>query len=388
VPSAEADSPSESPVVTRDAPAEPPVEQQVVAVEHAEPPIEQPMVVAEPAEPPVEQPVVVAEHAEPPVEQLVVVAEPAEPPVEQPVVVAEPPVEQPVVVAEPAEPPVEQPMVVAEPHDAEEPPAQLDGRPSRGTRLPVLVVAAVVLVATLVAYLGWRLVGEDGQDAAPTPSASKASTSTPTPSPAPTATPSASRSATTSPSFDVPPVEPPDGGSYLEVTVLESGDLDVDQWVRSSTPLTALRLSVPDDPLVSGGVLAFNLRASADGEEAEVPTSLGNDPAVITLADVHHVHLTYRLAGALLRSPSRADRALARTVALDLDLNGEPRREPMTISFRGATALAVICDGVAGGSHARCGRRDDADDWQVRRADRGAQDRVMALLELPDPSSR
>ena len=372
MPSAEADSPSESPVVTRDAPAEPPVEQQVVAVEHAEPPIEQPMVVAEPAEPPVEQPVVVAE--------------PAEPPVEQPVVVAEPPVEQPVVVAEPAEPPVEQPMVVAEPHDAEEPPAQLDGRPSRGTRLPVLVVAAVVLVATLVAYLGWRLVGEDGQDAAPTPSASKAST--PTPSPAPTATPSASRSATTSPSFDAPPVEPPDGGSYLEVTVLESGDLDVDQWVRSSTPLTALRLSVPDDPLVSGGVLAFNLRASADGEEAEVPTSLGNDPAVITLADVHHVHLTYRLAGALLRSPSRADRALARTVALDLDLNGEPRREPITISFRGATALAVICDGVAGGSHARCGRRDDVDDWQVRRADRGAQDRVMALLEMPGPTSR
>ena len=142
-----------------------------------------------------------------------------------------------------------------------------------------------------------------------------------------------------SPSVDVPPVDPPDGGSYLEVTVLDSGDLDVDQWVRSSTPLTALRLSVPADPLVDDRVVASNLRASADGTEADVPTSLGSAPAVITLADVHRVHLTYRLAGAVLRSPSRADRALARTVALDLDLNGEPRREPATISFRRATAL-------------------------------------------------
>ena len=279
-------------------------------------------------------------------------------------------------VAEPAEPPVEQPVVVAEPRDVEEPPDQLDGGPSRRSRLPVLVVTAVVLVAMLVAYLGWRLVGEDDQeDSAPTPSAS-------------TSTPSASRSATTSTSVDVPPVEPPDGGSHLEVTVLESGDLDVDQWVRSSTPLTALRLSVPADPLVGGGVVASDLRASADGREAEVPTSLANAPAVITLANVHLVHLTYRLTGALLRSPSRADRALARTVALDLDLNGEPRRGPMTISFRGATALVVTCDGAAGGVHARCGRRDDADDWQVPAADRGADDRVMALLQLPVSTAR
>ena len=57
----------------------------------------------------------------------------------------------------------------------------------------------------------------------------------------------------------MPPVEPPDGGSYLEVTVLESGDLDVDQWVRSSTPLTALRLSVPADPLVGDGVVKASL---------------------------------------------------------------------------------------------------------------------------------
>ena len=118
-----------------------------------------------------------------------------------------------------------------------------------------------------------------------------------------------------------------------------------------------------------------------------MPTSLGSAPAVVTLADVHQVHLTYRLASALLRSPSRADRALARTVALDLDLNGEPRREPTTISFRGATALSVICDGSAGGD-VRCGRRDDTGDWQVRAAARGAKDRIMALLELSAPTAR
>ena len=97
------------------------------------------------------------------------------------------------------------------------------------------------------------------------------------------------------------------------------------------------------------------------------------------------MHLTYRLSGAVLRSPSRADRALARTVSLDLELNGEPRREPATISFRGATALTVICDG--GGAQVRCGRRDDTGDWQVRAAAPGAEDRVMALLELPAPTA-
>ena len=74
---------------------------------------------------------------------------------------------------------------------------------------------------------------------------------------------------------EVPPVDPPDGGSYLEVTILESGDLDVDQWVRSSAPLTSLRLSVPADPLVGDEVVASDLRVSADGAEADVPTSPG-----------------------------------------------------------------------------------------------------------------
>jgi hypothetical protein len=183
----------------------------------------------------------------------------------------------------------------------------------------------------------------------------------------------------------VPPVEPPDGGSYLEVTVLESGDLAVDQWVRSSAPLTSLGLSVPADPLVGDAVVASDLRVSADGAQTDVPTSLGISPAVITLADVHQVHLTYRLSGAVLGSPSRADRALARTVALDLDLNGEPRREPATISFRGATALMVICD--RGGQQVRCSRREDTGDWQVPGAAPGTEGRVMALLELPSPTA-
>jgi hypothetical protein len=169
------------------------------------------------------------------------------------------------------------------------------------------------------------------------------------------------------------------------VTVLESGDLDVDQWVRSSAPLSALRLSVPADRLVGGAIVVSDLQVSADGAEADVPTSPGAAPVVITLTDANQLHLAYRLSGAVLRSPSRADRALARTVALDLELNGEPRREPATISFRGATALTVICD--ASGRQVPCGRRDDTGDWRVRAAASGAEERVTALLELPAPTA-
>ena len=264
-------------------------------------------------------------------------------------------------------------------------------RPSRRSHVPVLVLVAIVLLATATAYVGWRLAGEDRQEVAsapkptPTPAPTTAPAPSPTPSPSSSVTPSASPSAAESLAGDVPPVDPPDGGSYLEVTVLESSDLEIDQWVRSSTPLTTLGLSVPVDPLLGDAVVASDLRVSADGAEVDSPTSLGTSPALITLAGAHQVHLTDRLSGAVLRSPSRADRALARTVALDLDLNEEPRREPATISFRGATALTVICDG--GGAQVRCGRRDDAGDWQVRAAGVGTDDRVMALLERPTPTA-
>ena len=60
-------------------------------------------------------------------------------------------------------PVMSEPVVVADPHDAEESPLE-DGRsPSRRTRLSVLVLTAVVLVAMSVAYLGWPLVGDEGQ---------------------------------------------------------------------------------------------------------------------------------------------------------------------------------------------------------------------------------
>ena len=251
-----------------------------------------------------------------------------------------------------------------------------------------MLLTAIVLVATSTAYAGWALLDEDGQDAAtrPTSTPTPRPTSTPTPTPTSTPTSTPSPSVAASPSMDVPPVDPPDGGSYLEVTLLESGDLDVHQWVRSSTPLAALTLSIPPDPLLGDKVVASHLRVSADGTQADAPTGLGTSPAVITLGAVHRVHLTYRLSGAVLRSPSRADRALARRVSLDIDLNGEPRREPATIRFQGATALTVACDdGSAGAVRARCGQRDATGDWQVRSAT-GRADRMMVLFELPAAS--
>ena len=157
----------------------------------------------------------------------------------------------------PVRPPAEQAggtpdqiAVVAEPHDAEGPPPQLDGGRSRRTRLSVLALVAVVVVATSAAYQGWRLVGEDGREAAsdPTPTSTPPPTPLPSSSPASSPASSPSLSATVPLSGDVPPVKPPDGGSYLEVTVLDSGDLDVDQWVRSSTPLTAFEAVGPCRP--------------------------------------------------------------------------------------------------------------------------------------------
>ena len=386
-----------SPVVAAEEPGEEPGREPVE--EPVEPPIEPFVALDEaPAEALVEgegtSPVVAAEEPGQQPGQEEPAEEPVEPPIEPFVAVDEAPAEalvagegtSPVVAGEePVETPMAQLLVVDRPYAAERPPAQPESGPSRRTRLPVLVLTAVVLVAALVAYLGWRLVGEDRQEAAPTPTTSSTTTPSPSSAPTPSPTPSTGLSATASPSVEVPPLEPPDGGSYLEVTVLDSGDLDVDQWVRSSTPLTALACrslrtrssATRSSPPTSG--------LSADGQEADVPTSLSNTPVVITLAGVNQVHLTYRLSGALLLSPSRADRALARAVALDLELNGVQGREPATIRFRDATALTVICDD--GGSQLRCGRLDDNGDWQVQAADSGAQDRVTALLELPSPSA-
>ena len=214
---------------------------------------------------------------------------------------------------EPAEPPVEDAGGIDEI-------AVVDDRPSRRSRLPVLVLVAVVLVATATAYVGWRFVVEDGHGAASTPASAPCAGAGADLDPVPDAfsEPVRDRAAGRRAAAG----RPARRLVYLEVTVLESGDLEVDQWVRSSTPLSALRLSVPADALLGDAIVASDLLVTADGAEADVPTSLGTSPADITLPDVHQVHLTYRLSGAVLRSPSRADRALARTVALDLDLNG------------------------------------------------------------------
>jgi hypothetical protein len=167
---------------------------------------------------------------------------------------------------------------------------------------------------------------------------------------------------------------------YAEVTVLASGDLEVQQWLRSRTFLDGVSLQAPSDPLLTEEVRASGLRVSADGVPVDGPSEVASSPVTFAFAWSQVVHLTYRLSGVLVRSASQPDQALARVTSLDLDYG--QGGEPMVISLRGAGVLSLLCtEEIADEPPQPCGRRV-AGGWEVSNEDPGGSYRVMAQVDL------
>ncbi len=175
------------------------------------------------------------------------------------------------------------------------------------------------------------------------------------------------------------PVRP--DSTYTLVTVTQTGDLEVDQWISSTNFVFGVSLATPTDPLLPPGtVRATGIRVVADDTAVSGPAELVDGFATYPLAGARHIHLSYRLSGVLERSDTKPGRALARVTSLDVSF--QPRSQRSTVAFVGATLLSLACEAeYVDGTPTPCGVRR-GDGWKVDLPTDSQGYLVMAQLDL------
>ncbi len=222
-------------------------------------------------------------------------------------------------------------------------------------------MATLAVVIVLVLALGaWTvLANRDRSDARPTPQSP--------------AEPSQS-TALSAPAQVLPDT------TYTRLTVTSSGDLRVEQWIRSTTAVSSLTVATPQGPLLApGAVRATDLQVVADGAVVGGPGEVVDDSATYSFTSAQLIRLSYLLSGVLELSSTATGRALARVTSLDLSY--EPGSLRSVISFRGAHLLSLACDADGDDDPPiPCGVRGE-DGWAVDVPDPQSY-QVMAQLDL------
>jgi hypothetical protein len=225
-----------------------------------------------------------------------------------------------------------------------------DDRPRRTTRPSVrLSGAAVALVLLLAAATWWWLGQPDEQPNDQARSLAAGSRTVPAPE---------------------SPVALPPAGTHLLVRVLDSGDLEVEQWVRRDGGSELVELAPPE------GVRVRDLTLVAGSRRLEAPKLLAG-PTEIAAPSGARLYLRYRLSGALELGDD--DRALAR--ATSVTFGEQPASQ--TVDFVGATVLSLACTPLIGDAlPVPCGADAGVKGWRVVRPAGVGAVQVMAQLDL------
>ena len=182
------------------------------------------------------------------------------------------------------------------------------------------------------------------------------------------------------------PAQLPHTGAYVESRILESGVIDVDQWIRSPDPIRRLTLRAPgaaaapdaaSTPEASDVVLA-----SVGGGRLPAPSVVGTVPQVVSVQPpTRTVHLTYRLEGVVdTNSGSVTGRALARATSLDVDY--APVSGPIRVAVVGSGVLNLSCSARAPMLLLEPCGTPHGNGWQVLLTGARRSDRVTAQLNL------
>lgn len=171
-------------------------------------------------------------------------------------------------------------------------------------------------------------------------------------------------------------------GEYIRTRVLRSGDLDVDHWIHSSTPISVLTLSTPEPRVdTDGHVQATHVVVRVPGRLVPGPDDVGGGEATTyQLLGVHRVRISYLLSGVLDRSPTDPRRALARVTALDVGFGRQ--RGPTALSVVGAHVLGMACQSARRRADTYPCGVDRNGHWHVALTGVRRGERVLAQLEL------
>ena len=109
----------------------------------------------------------------------------------------------------------------------------------------------------------------------------------------------------------------------MHTRVLDSGVLDVDQWVRTRTPIRTVTLRA--DPILGTGgpPVATFVKVAADGNVVEGPGAVGIEPQVVDLGGpTRLVHVSYLLTGVVVREEPGTGDQVAVMTSLAVDHRG------------------------------------------------------------------
>ena len=133
--------------------------------------------------------------------------------------------------------------------------------------------------------------------------------------------------------------------AVVRARITASGDVKVQQWIRSASALFGIGLSPPPAAGAAAGPSPFKVRdvqVFANGDAAPGPERLKKEQAYYPFAaGTTDVFVSYHLVGAVERSGSVPGRALARVTALDVDVS--PPLVATTYSVSGGDVLALAC---------------------------------------------
>jgi hypothetical protein len=183
------------------------------------------------------------------------------------------------------------------------------------------------------------------------------------------------------------PTDAPSEGMYVVSSVTRGGDVDVETWVRTSQPITQLKMTTTDPDLLPGSVESLDLVVrTMDGTLVAHRDSVGTNHQTIRLREpATDLYFSYTVDGGLDDASSTVPgRRLIRVLAMDVDYEGAASGLVRRLVTASGTVLNVACLRPRSGFQATpraCGKAHGDGDWMVDLRGPDIGDRLLAQVE-------
>jgi hypothetical protein len=177
------------------------------------------------------------------------------------------------------------------------------------------------------------------------------------------------------------PAQLPRLGSYVDSQILANGDIRIEHWVRTRTPIWEIELVVPHGDGPGGAPWATDVNVAGELSEVTDGTPVGTSAAYQLSYPSRIVRVRYTLVGAVVRSPSAPGRALARFTSADLVYTSE-EDGPKMVRIRAPEVLNVACQAPTQEASPRPCGSPAGTSWQVELQGADRTDEVSAQVNL------
>jgi hypothetical protein len=181
-----------------------------------------------------------------------------------------------------------------------------------------------------------------------------------------------------------PPAQLPRAGSYVDSRILPNGDVRVEYWVRTRTPMREIELVMPRGEGLGGAPRATDVDVATEQFEVADGKVVGSSTVYPLDHPSRIVRVRYTLVGAVVRSPSAPGRALARFTSADL-VSMPEEDGPRMVRIRAPEVLNVACRAPSQqAAPTPCGSQVGTS-WQVELHGADRADEVSAQVNLKTP---